>query len=190
MTRQSGQGRPRLPATDWVRCRGGKERAFCQTQTHGLPSAGRGPDLLPPLPRQVRFGHAVSSRTVAACLVLRQPTDANHYAPSLNEAFEDDNHSRELQMCYFLFFFFLIRLRDFRCHPEPAATANYHSLCPPGIIHLMLTVLTLPEEPCHRVAGYSCIPRRTKSSYQHQPLHLQNTDLCRFCVFSTVLPVD
>lgn len=154
MTRQSGQGRPRLPAIDWVRCRGGKERAFCQTQTHGLPSAGRAQIYYHRYHRQVRFGHAVSSRTVASRLVLRQPTDANLYAPSVNEASKTTT-IRESVKCFFCFlllaFSYSSSRNSFRCHPDPEAGGT-QGITVPDCFHLVAH--------CADAAGRTMLPHR------------------------------
>lgn len=70
------------------------------------PKCRQGPDLLPQLKREIRTCR-LWRRTVASRLVIRQPTGANLYAPSLNEAFEDDSHSRENCKCFYFFSIFI-----------------------------------------------------------------------------------
>lgn len=72
-------------------------------------------------------------RTVASRRVTRQPTDANLYAPSLNEAFEDDSHSRKLQMFIFLFHSHLSLRNGLACRPEAETITTWNSLCTTGI---------------------------------------------------------
>lgn len=147
-----------VPASqnDWVRCRGGKERAFGRPR-HTDSQVPAGPRFIT---TALRFGHAGWRRTVAARLVLRQPTDANLYAPSLNEAFEGDSHSRELQLFYF--FFVLICLRE---AVWDATQTNVHG-------HLNFTV---PSCALNLVAHCADTAGRIMSPHRRLPIRHSQT---------------
>lgn len=108
-----------------------------------------------------------------------QPTDANFYAPSLNEASGDDNPFARASNVVFLFWFHLSSHNSISVvnqNQKPWLLST--SLCPIVTFITLLTVLTLPEESCHRVTGsrfvlLTCISRLTKSFHEDSPLHLQ-----------------
>lgn len=83
MTRQVVRAVPASPELIGCGVGAGRSEPKWQTQTHGLPSAGRAQIYYH---RKLRFGLQPRGAQWLPVLSYARPTDANLYAPSSNEA--------------------------------------------------------------------------------------------------------